>query len=511
MNLEIKKEELCINRIVGEKRETFTVDGDVIVPDVKPDVLNIINQSGNICVYKQEVLDGKVRIEGGVTVYIMYYPDSANDSVRALHTTVEFSKVVDIENIQSTMDLEEQIEIKEMECKILNGRKLNISCDLEMVIKVFSNENINIIKNIENEKNIQTLVSKLNINSLVGRGEVKVFGKENIKIDKGDNIAEILNASVNIGNKDVKISYNKVITKAEAEVRVLYLTEDNRMNLVETQIPLMGFVDIQNVSDDNMCETNYRLKNIELKPNPEDEHSIYAELEADVACKVYGNNTVELLQDLYSRRNTLTYSKKSVKAISSKKQMQDVCSIREKISIPELSSAEIYDAVVTPMVKSRDVLSEKIIYQGSLNIKFIYSQSNSSRNANEVGMQEYELPFDFSMDCKDVDKTYEIEENINVPLHDFVILQEGTIETKIDLMFNVTISKNETINVLENINEEEDNDANNYSMTIYFVKPGDTLWEIAKKFKSTVNDIVQVNEIENENKIQVGQQLFLPR
>ena len=164
MNLEVKKEELCINRIVGEKRETFTVDGDVIVPDVKPDVLNIINQSGNICVYKQEVLDGKVRIEGGVTAYIMYYPDSANDSVRALHTTVEFSKVVDIENIQSNMDLEEQIEIKEMECKILNGRKLNISCDLEMVLKVFSNENINIIKNIENEKNIKTLVSKLNIN-----------------------------------------------------------------------------------------------------------------------------------------------------------------------------------------------------------------------------------------------------------------------------------------------------------------------------------------------------------
>ncbi len=511
MNLEVKKEELCINRIVGVRRENFTIEGDIIVPDVKPDVLNIINQSGNICIYKQEVLDGKVKVEGGVTVYIMYYPDSENDSVRALHTSIDFSRILDIDNVQNNMSLESKFEIKEMECKILNGRKLNISCELEMGIKVFSNENINIIKNIENEKSIQTLVSKLNINSLVGSGEVKVFGKENIKIDKGDNIAEILNANVAIGNKDVKISYNKVITKSEAEVRILYLTEDNRINLVETQIPLMGFVDIKNVSDDNICETSYRLKNIEIKPNSEEEHSIYAELEVDVACRVYGNNSVELLQDLYSRKNSLTYDKKSVNAISSKKQVQDVCSIREKISVPELSLAEIHDAIVIPSIKSRDVLSEKVIYQGNINIKFIYSQNNSSRNLNEVGMKEYDLPFDFSMECKDLDKTYDIEETINVPLHDFVILQEGTIETKIDLMFNMTISKNEKINLLENINEADDSNDNSYSMTIYFVKPGDTLWEIAKKFKSTVKDIVKINDIENEDKIQVGQQLFLPR
>lgn len=511
MNLEAKKEELCINRIVGRKKDNFTVEGDVIVPDIKPDVLNIINQSGNVCIYKKEVLDGKVRIEGGVTLYIMYYPDSENDGVRALHTSIEFSRILDIENTQGDMSLEEQIGVKEIECKILNGRKLNVSCELEMEIKVFSNENINIIKNIENENNIQTLVSNLNINSLVGMGEVKVFGKENIKIDKGDNVAEILNTSISIGNRDVKISYNKVITKAEAEVRILYLTEDNRIGLVESQIPLMGFVDIQNVSDDNMCETNYRLKNIEIRPNSEEEHSIYAELEVQVTCKVYGNNSVELMQDLYSRKDTLTFSKKSVNAISSKKQMKDVCSIRENISIPELNSAEIHDAIVNPVIKSKDVMNGKIVYQGSLNIKFVYSQSNASRNMNEVGMQEYDLPFDFAMDCADVDKTYDVEENIDVPMHDFIIMQEGTIETKIDLMFNVTISKNETINVLENINIEESKDDNNYSMTIYFVKPGDTLWEIAKRFKSTVKDIVKVNDIENENKIQVGQQLFLPR
>lgn len=35
--------------------------------------------------------------------------------------------------------------------------------------------------------------------------------------------------------------------------------------------------------------------------------------------------------------------------------------------------------------------------------------------------------------------------------------------------------------------------------------------ENSKKFRSTVENIVKINEIEDENKIYVGQQLFIPR
>ena len=50
-----------------------------------------------------------------------------------------------------------------------------------------------------------------------------------------------------------------------------------------------------------------------------------------------------------------------------------------------------------------------------------------------------------------------------------------------------------------------------YSMIIYFAKPGDTLWKIAKRFNSTVEDIARVNGIEDVNNLQVGRQLFIPR
>ena len=48
-------------------------------------------------------------------------------------------------------------------------------------------------------------------------------------------------------------------------------------------------------------------------------------------------------------------------------------------------------------------------------------------------------------------------------------------------------------------------------MVIYFVKPGDTLWKIAKKFRTSVEEIVKVNNIEDENYLEIGKKLYIPK
>ncbi len=506
MKIETNREELSVNRCVNEKDDNFIAEGDVIVPDIKPDIINVINQSGNICIYKKEIMDGKLKIDGGVNVYVMYVPDSKDETVRSLNTVIDFSKIIEIESLRNGMSLEEQFVIKNIDCKILNGRKINIKCDIDMNIKLYSKEEISIIKNLKDEDDIKTLVSNMDINYIVGSGEVKTIGKENIRIDRGDNIYEVLNTSISIGNKDTKISYNKVITKADVEVKLLYLTSDNRINLIESKIPITGFVDIEKISDDNLCETNYQIKNIDIKPNSEEEHSIYAEIEVQVECKVYGKMQIELIQDMYSRKNELKFSKKQVEVASSRQCINEICNIREKITIPELANAEIYDAIVNPSLKIKDIINNKIVYQGNLNIKFLHSQDNI------FGITEYDMPFAINVENDGIDRSFEINENIEIPMHDFIVMQGGVIETKLDLRFNISASKNQTINILDNIEyDENENNSNNYSMTIYFVKPKDTLWEIAKRFKSTVEEIKKINEIENENMIKIGQQLFLPR
>lgn len=62
----------------------------------------------------------------------------------------------------------------------------------------------------------------------------------------------------------------------------------------------------------------------------------------------------------------------------------------------------------------------------------------------------------------------------------------------------------ETLIVPENNNVTIGNDI------IYIVKKGDTLWNIARDYNVTVRQIVNINNIKNPNLIYIGQRLVIP-
>ena len=53
-------------------------------------------------------------------------------------------------------------------------------------------------------KEFKCYKESLRVNSLVGTGENKIFAKDTININNTDNLAEILKANINIGNRDGK-------------------------------------------------------------------------------------------------------------------------------------------------------------------------------------------------------------------------------------------------------------------------------------------------------------------
>ncbi len=222
------KENLCINKIVGNKTFEITVEGDRIIPDSKPDILSEISTTGNVCIYKREILEGKVRLDGNVNIYLMYVADGENQAVRGFNTNIDFTEILDFPGIESKMTLDENICIKKIECKILNGRKVKFIITLEADVTVFLNENEEMIKEIRGIDDIQLKQVSLNMNSLVGQNSTKTSAKENITISNEDNILEILSFEFDIINKDSKVSYNKILAKADVATRILYLTDERK-------------------------------------------------------------------------------------------------------------------------------------------------------------------------------------------------------------------------------------------------------------------------------------------
>ena len=221
MAIEVEKSNLSINQIVADKNENVMIEGDCIVPDVKPDILEIIGTSGIINVYKREVSDGKVRIDGCIQAYIMYMANDENGrSVRSINHTLDFSQVISVENVTSEMNDLGEVTLQSLNCKIINERKISLKASVNFGVKIFTNSNVEFVNNV-NLNDIQKLENTLSVNSVLGIGRTKTNINENVTIDNTNNLAEILRVTTKTMNMDTKISYNKILTKADLNLKIM--------------------------------------------------------------------------------------------------------------------------------------------------------------------------------------------------------------------------------------------------------------------------------------------------
>lgn len=506
MVLETINENLCVNKLIATKKDIIMVEGDIIVPDSKPDILNTICTSGVVCVYRKEVLDDKIRIDGCINTYIMYLADDEKDKVRGINTGLDFSEIIPVNGINEGMDAVIKTSLKSIECKVLNGRKVGVKANLEVDIKIYSKEDIEVVNDLQDTQGVQIKKEDLCVNSLVGIGENKIYTKDNISIDSVDNIAEILKACVSIVDKDVKVSYNKILAKAEASIRIMYLTEDNRINIVDTKIPIVGFVDIPNVSEDNICDLEYEIKNLIIKPNAQEDHSIYIEIEVEVKAMCYENKQINVIQDLYSPCENLEFNKKKITTITNKQEIKELKQIREKVQLDGIDNKTIIDVDVKPMIEKQENFGSRIVYTGNLDINLIFSQDNL-----QIETRNVQIPFEYSVDGLENAENMNSNLDIEIANQNFIIQEGGLINTNIDLNMNNNLYNSVNLNLINEIQTNGERPQEDYSMVLYIVKKGDTLWNIAKKYGSTVEDIAKINEIEDENRIDIGQKLFIPR
>lgn len=509
MEVQVSKENICINKLVAEKKELIFVNSDMIVPDSKPDILNTINVSGNVCLYKKEITEDKVKLEGCINTYIMYLPDSKDDNLRALNCNLDFSENIAVPGIKDGMTLNTKCIIRDIECKVINGRKISIKASVEVNMKIYSNEDVEVINKIINIDDIQTLQENLCVNSLIGKGKTSVYAKDTLNIEQNDEFAEILKVDINLVDKDIKISYNKVLAKAEAEVKIMYLTEDNRIGRVEGRIPVVGFIDIQNISEDNICDVNYELKNMLVKPNSPEEHSIYIELEIEESCMAFEKRKVSLIQDLYSPTRNLEFSQKRISSSSDKCEISKEFTVKDSVKIPEISESSILDVEVVPNLVNTQITNSQITYSGDLNLNFIFN------NESSINSRSAKMPFEFSIDNENRSDKINVETDISVQSTNFEMQTRGEMLGEIELEFDSKTNRNVIMNIIDNVefsNEQSGADDEDYdSLILYITQPGDSLWKIAKRFNSTVDELKRMNGIENENTIMVGQKIYIPK
>ena len=137
MEINMTKETLKVKKVICEKKEMISIQGDMIVPDSKPDILSTVNTSGTICIYKKEMMDGKIRIDGNVLTYIMYLADTSSRENMNDNIKLEVAIEIMASKIASMAKKGYDNNSKEMK-KLLQEKKEMYNCNMEVIDKIIT-------------------------------------------------------------------------------------------------------------------------------------------------------------------------------------------------------------------------------------------------------------------------------------------------------------------------------------------------------------------------------------
>lgn len=506
MNLDFVYNDLKTDRKVFENSYNFTLNQDIIVPDSKPDILEILHKSSDICIERSQIQDNMLKINGILYVDVMYMADNENNDIRGVSTEIELNQSIEISEEYREAIPQVYAKVSSVECKMSNERKISINARVDCNAELQSNENINYIENIRSDNNdIQVLNNKVNVSKLLGMEMQNISISEEVSVSDTD-IMELLESNIKIINEEYKLSYNKVLVKADAVINIMYVTNTNNVATQEIILPFTGFIDMSNVSDNSILDVVYNIKNrsVKLNDNKEDrKFSINMEIGAVV--KNFENSEVTMIQDMYSLSRGIGFDTQCIcndMVVALDSVLHD---IKESIQLEETDCNIIG---INSRITRSDIqrVNDKLHIEGEISLELI------CKDTNKIFVKYCQVPYTHIYDNSKI-------KNCNLYCLDTTIknisytMLNNQADFCIELRFRITLKNKMDYKIVTNVREEENRIICPYSITIYYVKPHDSLWLIAKKFGTTVEEIAKYNEIDNPDTyiLQIGTQLFIPQ
>ena len=223
-------------------------------------------------------------------------------------------------------------------------------------------------------------------------------------------------------------------------------------------------------------------------------------------CDAYEEKQINLIQDMYSPTENLCFDKKQITTMTEKRNDTSIKQIRETVNLKEIEGMQLIDIDVIPTILNENKINSKILYEAELNLKFIFENTRG-----EIILKDAKIPFEYTVENLQNGEQLNTNSRIEIKNKDFIIQDGGDINCNIDLQTETNMYRNANINIIDSIEESGEREEQDYSIIIYIVKKGDTLWNIAKEFGSTVDSIARVNGIEDRNLIYPGQKLYIPK
>jgi len=516
MPVEFVRDTINYEKLIGEGSSQTMVNGDIVLGERSPEFGRILAMDGKAVIVSTETIEEKVVVEGKMLFNILYSSIDEDGNIYKVTANSPFTHTLQIPGTQDSMSCKIKTDIEHMEHELVNNKKIKVNAVIDIKGTVYEKESVETITGIEGE-DIQLLKETRNIEEFVAENSDEITVKSSIMVDEQSGEAKsILRDKVFIHKKDIGVQEGKLVINGAALVNLLYeATGEKGVGEAWEDIFFTHEMNIPDVKPGMRCDVEFIVGDIN-EEIPEDDagerNTINVELSIGINAKVYSSREFQAIVDAYSLQRRYDFASDSVKVISFFGEGTDSESIKEKLIVPsdEAGINVIKSVTATPMITDVKMFEDKASVEGIVQCCMIYTETGE-----EPYMVSYteDIPFKASIDIPNSKIDMITEAEVGVEELKYEKLSAKEVEIEMIVQISAKAYSRESVDIVTNVEENElpDSIINMPTLVVYVVQPKDTLWKIAKKYATTIEDIVKINDIQDPDNIQPGMKLIIPR
>lgn len=520
MELLMKDIHMC--RQAKHAMSQMTLDEDLNVPDVKPDVGMIIQSRGRLLPEHTRAESGKLLADGFLETGILYMDDTKERQLHRLDVKLPFEEAIAVDDLEPGESVRLRYETEDLNVSLINSRKLSIRAlirfevsseeiyDLSAAAGVRTDDPAGgsakdspvFCEKKETFEFLQLEVQKKDILRL----------KEDIPLGAGKpNIREVLWEDIQMRGCRILLEEGRLKVQGSLFLFVLYRAEDEKESLqwMEQTVPLEGTLACDGCTAGLIQDIEATLSETDLtvKEDLDGELRIcHLEGVLDLNIRLYGTDTAEILADVFSPEKDLELVRADETYETLVVRNESKCRVQGKLKIQGANPGimQICHCSGSVQIDKNEIVEEGIRTEGVLSVSILYI---SSDDGMPFAILEGAIPFTHTSEAQGLltDKAAptRVQYTLTPDLEQIsATMSDGEqIEVRAAIclhLFAVRIGQKQCIHEIR----EKDIDPERLQavpgITACLVQEGDTLWEIAKEYLLTPRQIMESNGLSSE-------------
>lgn len=498
--MELEKVKIHRKQETGSAVSQLTLDDDYNVPDYRPDIVKVLKEKGELRFEEVRAGNGAVWVKGSLNFRVLYRSEQGNGKISCLKGEIPFQEKLNMDGLQEDDNVTAAGEIEDITIGVINSRKLNLRAVVVLRVNAEKevDEELSAVLEVDDDYE-QKVVREEGLTLLASQRDICRQKNEVVLPSSKPNVHEILWRSVELRNVENRLQAGKVQIAGEVQIAVLYSEEEEieRLQWYETTLPLECEMECS-VQEDAICKVKVipLSADVEVKPDYDGEERVLVlELALSVDVRVWREEQIELLADVYSLRKELVPHRKARMIEKLLVKNDAKCRIAEQIELPESRERILQICACEGRVnlERRELVENGVQAEGTIMVELLYITTDDNM---PVGTVREIYPFSQVIEMPETKEPVRLELDCGIEQLAAVMLDQEHIEVKAVVRLDLIAFMEQTIQNIEDVEEQEPDTEELRSrpgLVGYIAKEGDELWEIAKENHTTIRDILETN------------------